>query len=142
MARKYSYMYSRLVKSDQDVVGSIAYSLYKSAKISYIRKIEAETGSPISESKLQDYDRAQQTQEQIELYLDKANRLLAEFNQDMLEAVVSHIEKEAADKHSFWYGAWQSVVGAFVYSLLLALVALVLHFVKPGVLGAVIGLLG
>lgn len=148
-------MYSRLVKSDQDIVGFIAYSLYKSAKIAYIKQIETETGIPVSETKLQNYDKSQQNQQQIQLYIDKAKMFLGEMNQAIIDVVTSRIEKEstlrheemiksavASSSHSFWYGVCQSVSGAFLYSFVLILLAATLNFVKPGLLHTIIGLFG
>ncbi len=95
-------MYSRLVKSDQDIVGFIAYSLYKSAKIAYIKQIETETGIPVSETKLQNYDKSQQNQQQIQLYIDKAKMFLGEMNQAIIDVVTSRIEKESTLSYSYY----------------------------------------
>ena len=36
MQRNYNFIYSKLVEKDSDLIGHIAYSLYKKSKIEYI----------------------------------------------------------------------------------------------------------
>ena len=38
MAKKYCSIYSKLVQSEGDMVGHIAYSLYKAEKVRYIKE--------------------------------------------------------------------------------------------------------
>lgn len=148
-------MYSRLVKSDQDIVGCTAYALYKSAKIAYIKRTEEETGVAISELKLQAYDKTQQTSQQIQLYIDKAKSLISALNQATLDKVITQIENECSSRHNemikaaiatsnqpFMYGVAQSVMGAGIYSILLGIVAFILLHIKPDVVKTVIGLFG
>ena len=40
MERNYNFIYSKLVKKNEDLIGHIAYSLYKKSKIEYIEKIK------------------------------------------------------------------------------------------------------
>lgn len=43
----FSDVYTRLVKDDNDVAGQITYSVYKRAKIEFIRKKQNELGAAI-----------------------------------------------------------------------------------------------
>ena len=38
MPRKYNFIYSRIVEGKGDIIGYIAYALYKDAKIEYINR--------------------------------------------------------------------------------------------------------
>ena len=42
MSRKYNHIYSRLVESKGDIIGHIAYALYKDDKIVYISHFKEE----------------------------------------------------------------------------------------------------
>lgn len=44
MARQYNFIYKRLVKNESDIVGNIAYSLYKADKIKFIEDFKAKNG--------------------------------------------------------------------------------------------------
>ena len=41
----YSDVYNRIVKDDNDMVGHVAYSIYKRTKQEFIRKMQAERGT-------------------------------------------------------------------------------------------------
>ena len=42
MPRKYNYIYKQLVEDRGDIIGHIAYALYKEDKIEYINKFKEE----------------------------------------------------------------------------------------------------
>ena len=42
MSRKYNFIYSKLVDDKDDIVGHIAYSLYKNEKIEFIEAFKKE----------------------------------------------------------------------------------------------------
>ena len=44
MARQYNFIYSKLVRDEDDFVGHIAYALYKAEKVAYIEKFKSEHG--------------------------------------------------------------------------------------------------
>ena len=44
MARQYNRIYGKIVQGENDIVGSIAYSLYKRHKIAYIERFKASQG--------------------------------------------------------------------------------------------------
>lgn len=41
MSRQYNFIYSKLVESETDIIGHIAYSLYKTDKIDFINKFKS-----------------------------------------------------------------------------------------------------
>lgn len=59
---KEKYMYYHLVKSDDDVVGMIAYSKYKSAKIEYIVSVKKRTGKNLRMPILKIFNKVKQVQ--------------------------------------------------------------------------------
>ncbi|GKV95434.1 hypothetical protein PEC301645_28810 [Pectobacterium carotovorum subsp. carotovorum] len=44
MAKPYNFIYKQLVKSEDDVLGIIAYSIYKNQKINFIEKFKKDNG--------------------------------------------------------------------------------------------------
>lgn len=44
MARNYNYIYSQLVEDRKDIVGHVAYALYKEDKIAFIGRYKEEHG--------------------------------------------------------------------------------------------------
>ncbi|WP_163444538.1 hypothetical protein [Flavobacterium columnare] len=43
--RKFSFIYSEIIEDENDMIGHIAYSLYKSNKISYIEQFKADNNN-------------------------------------------------------------------------------------------------
>ena len=44
MARRYNFIYKQLVEKESDILGNIAYSLYKADKIKFIEDFKAKNG--------------------------------------------------------------------------------------------------
>ena len=45
MQRQYNFIYEKLVENENDIIGHIAYALYKADKIKYIRSFESMHGA-------------------------------------------------------------------------------------------------
>lgn len=133
------FIYERLVESDQDVVGHIAYSLYKADKIAYIEKYKNDNGGqePTAE-KLKEYQDFCQMEPHLEWYRMQAievikgfmddtmketlNQLEADFNKNHLKQLASVVEpmKPAGFAKQFGYGVLQSILGAFFFAVIVA----------------------
>lgn len=44
ITRRYNYVYDKLVKSDNDIAGMVAYCIYKQHKIEFITKFKKRQG--------------------------------------------------------------------------------------------------
>ncbi|RYE17944.1 MAG: hypothetical protein EOP45_14895 [Sphingobacteriaceae bacterium] len=44
LERKFSFLYSEIIEDENDMIGHIAYSLYKSNKITYIKQFNEDNG--------------------------------------------------------------------------------------------------
>lgn len=51
MGRKYNFIYSNLVENNNDIVGHIAYSLYKMDKIAFIERFKDQNNGREPEEK-------------------------------------------------------------------------------------------
>lgn len=139
MEERNRYIYDRLVESEQDVVGHIAYSLYKADKISFIEKYKGENGGqePTAEKlkEFQDYCRMDshlewyrmQAIEVIKGFMDDTmketlNQLEADFNKNHLDHLASVVEpmKPPRFAKQFGNGILQSILGAFFFAIIVA----------------------
>lgn len=126
----YSDVYTRLVKDDNDVAGQIAYSVYKRAKIEFIRKKHAELNIIVLPDDVLEEFYAAQTDYMLKLYRIHAKEMTREFLDesygDDIEREKGSIEKEHNEKYeklaysvrpSFWYGVLQGIVASFLFVL-------------------------
>ena len=143
MARKYNFIYRRLVQSESDMIGHIAYSLYKAEKISWIEEHKAANeGREPTEAEFEKYHDACCSGQRISNYRSMASGILQAFmggsTDDMAEQVArevsdkvtAHINKNVAPlmpqreswKSRYFHGAMQSMIGAIVLPLIVGVV--------------------
>ena len=139
MSRNYNYIYKQLVSDENDVVGHVAYALYKSSKIEYIEKFKQEHGgNQPSEADLKPFHDISCTASSIDRYKTKAVEITSSFLDVTLSETVKQIEQDYVanqDRHlesiidplkpmdkkkQFWRGVWQSVLGAFFFAIIVA----------------------
>lgn len=138
MPRKYNYIYSRLVEGKGDIIGHIAYALYKEDKIDYISRFKEEhNGNEPDEDDLKPFNDISSTESSIDKYKYIASRILQSFLDNTLEETKLQIEEDLNRNHialiketikpitppskglSYFHGVMQSVMGAFVFMLLM-----------------------
>lgn len=144
MARSYNYIYKRLVESPDDIVGQIAYGLYKADKIEFIEKFKNEhNGEEPTEDDFKSFHSVSCLERTLERYKLAAESILQQFldynmesfqtqfaedcinnHKEILADVVSDLKPMGAMKQ-FFFGLSQSVVGAFVFALLLAAIGFI-----------------
>ena len=129
MARNYNCIYKQLVEDKDDIVGHIAYSLYKQDKVEYINRFKEENGREPGEDELKPFHDASCLDGSIERYKESAINLLGSFLDETLSQTAHQLETEY-EKHledvikplktKWWEAIIQSVIGAFVFAILLA----------------------
>lgn len=139
MGRNYNYIYKQLVSDEKDVVGHVAYALYKSSKIEYIEKFKQEHGGQQpTEADLKPFHDMSCTPSSIDRYKTKAIEITRNFLDATLAETVKQIEQDCVanqdrrlesiiaplkpmdKKKQFWQGVWQSVLGAFFFAIIVA----------------------
>ena len=91
--RKFSFIYSEIVEDENDMIGHIAYSLYKSNKIKYIEQYkEKNDGNLPNENELNTFHDSARTI--IPALKIQAEQILSNFTQFTLEETISDIEQE------------------------------------------------
>jgi len=141
----YNFIYKKLVQSPDDVVGALAYALYKEEKIAYLTAFREEKGVDPTDAELAELHRLTNVQQRIDSYRGQAERLLQAFLDDVLaeellakEAQLkaelsvnqvneinnlllvraSNIEAAVKMKQSFWPGVRQNIVAGLATTLL------------------------
>ena len=147
MARKYNYIYSLLVEGRADIIGHIAYALYKEDKISFIEKFkeEHEDMEP-TEADLEQFNNFSSTQSQLDKYKLVSTAILQTFLDNSLDETKKDLEETICRNHislvekaiepikpsSLWksyvHGVLQSILGAFVFMMILCGIIFILNF--------------
>ncbi len=138
MSRKYNFIYEQLVQGEDDVIGHIAYSLYKSDKIQYIEKFKAEhNGCDLEEEDLKSFHDVSTLESSIQRYRNTALDILQDFSNYVISDQVEQIEADFEEhlrrvvkplKTKWWEAIVQSVIGAFVFAVIVAAMAFVIQY--------------
>lgn len=147
MSRNYNYIYSQLVEDKADIIGHFAYALYKEDKIEYITKFKQENeGKEPTEEDLKPFNTISSTQNSLDKYKFIASCILQTFLTNSLEESKRDVEENMNQNHlalmdevikpikpaptwkCYVHGTIQSVLGAFVFMLLLCGLMFILNF--------------
>lgn len=144
MQRNYNFIYKQLVSDESDIVGHVAYALYKYNKIEYIEKFKQEhNGESPTESDLKPFHDISSTPSSIDRYKSKAGTIVNDFLNIALDETVKQIQEEYIinqERHLknvieplkpkskfvlFWKGVLQSILGAFIFAIIVAAFAFI-----------------
>jgi len=64
--KQYNYIYSKLVSSPEDVIGLLAYSIYKQHKIEFIEDFKKKKGYAPTDADIEGFIMSSVTQSQLE----------------------------------------------------------------------------
>ncbi len=154
MSRKFSFIYEKLIESNDDLTGHIAYALYKEKKIAFIKSHKDSHGNadPTEEELTIFHDTSLA---HLENYRLQAKELLHNFLQQTLEEQLREIDEIVSEhkrateenyqkklttqldriKPPFWAGVIQSLIGSIAFTFFLGFLLIV-------VTGAVLGING
>ena len=117
-----------------DIVGHIAYSLYKEDKVQFIDKFKQENGREPKESELKPFHDTSCLDGSIQRYKESALLLMQSFFNETLAESTSQIESDYKEhlkqillplKTKWWEAILQSFLGALFFAIFLAAVAFV-----------------
>lgn len=130
----YNHIYKKLVKGPNDVVGALAYALYKEEKIAYINQFTQEHQREPADEDLKAFHRMTNVEQRIQSYQDQAEKLLQNFLEDVLTTQLQEEQRKLTDSHAatafktitqaiaekngFWKGVGQNVVAGIVTTLI------------------------
>mgnify|MGYP000147368717 CR=1 FL=1 len=135
MMRKFSFIYDKIVKGEKDLAGIIAYSIYKKQKIEVIKNIKKnKKDDEVLESELTAFVDLSNTNTQIESYRNEAKKCLREYSDILLGEKIDDIEAYYKKKliNKFFTGVWQSVLGSLFFTLLIAILIIIVWSTKIG----------
>lgn len=144
----YNFIYSKLVAGPGDLVGLIAYGLYKREKIEFIAGFKGDHSKDPGDLDLAAFHSFTNTESRLETYRSQAEEILASFSQKMLEEKTRELQdeyentliEELKKAQPFWKGVGQNLVSSVATLAIIALFFLIIWSVRFGVsdtLGAI-----
>lgn len=111
MPRQFNFIFKELVNGDDDIVGLLAYSLYKKEKISWIQNFK------------KSHDKRDPNEEEISSFHDACNtkERLSSYKKDavsLLTMVTADTTKKNSKVGKFFYGVLQSIVATIIVGIL------------------------
>ena len=94
MATQYNYIYEKLVTNDDDVLGLIAYGIYKQHKIEFITKIKEDKQREPTPEEFNSFFAASTTESQLNNYRSQAEALLSETVANIANEELGRYENE------------------------------------------------
>lgn len=143
MARHYNFIYEKLVSNDGDMVGRIAYSLYKREKIAFVKQYKEKNGG--KDPTVKDFDNFHETchnPERLRMYRKEAlamlqdfigesfeessKQILADFSKEQDEHIAKVIKPLLPEKQKmryvYFHGVMQSMIGSIVLPVIVGIV--------------------
>lgn len=142
---KYNFIYSKLVTDEDDLIGLIAYGIYKKHKIEFITKIKEEQKHEPTPEECNSFFAASTTESQLSKYRNQAETMLSEmvgnianeelrrYENDMLrdykKEITSCVDAMASKFPSNGKTFGLSVLAGILSSLLFTIMASIFYFV-------------
>jgi hypothetical protein len=125
--------FKSLVIDDSDLVGHVAYALYKRDKLKFCDSEKLRTGQPATQESIEHFIRGSSLDTRIESYRSEAERLLEQMTEYVLEDAIASVKREAEEellrKLSEAKSWWRSITESLIGSVAVAIVWAVLVFV-------------
>lgn len=131
MEKKYNYIFSKLVENEHDLIGTIAYGIYKKHKVEFVQKIKDEEKREPTMEECKSFIAASTTESQLENYRNQASVIFADAAGDMIKEEVMRFERDMLRNYkkeitaclpsnwkSVWLGVISGVVSAFLFALI------------------------
>ncbi len=94
MARKYNFIFSKLVKDKNDIQGHIAYAIYKFEKVSHIEEFKKKNGREPNEEEIDAFHESCCNPARLEEYHSHAEQIIETFSNELLKGVADQIESD------------------------------------------------
>lgn len=138
---RYNYIFSALANDEDDILGQLAYSVYKRQKIEYIKAFKARNGFEPQDADLIAFHDISNSHSQLESYRTQAARLAKDFLDSCMSAESEELATFYAAKANseissarpgFWKGVSQSVIGSACFIMLLGCLVFFTWSLKQG----------
>lgn len=138
MAAKYNFIYEKLVVSEDDLVGLIAYGIYKRHKIEFITRIKEELKREPTDDECHSFFIASTTSSQLEKYRSQAENMLLEMAGNITDNELRQYEADMLKNYrkeisscmpSNWRSFFISIGAGIISALLFAIIAGLFYFI-------------
>jgi hypothetical protein len=132
-AERYNVVYEKLVLRDDDLVGLIAYALYKQRKRAWIVDFKAQQAREPSQEEERSYLIGETTTARLSDYRQQSESILASYADEVIKSATPTIQREAIagriEGALRWYQQIPAgVVAAFTYTLVLIGIVSILKY--------------
>lgn len=132
--------YASLVGGDNDMVGHVAYALYKRDKLAFIEKMNADMDRNPTDEELSAFIMASNLQLRTDAYRSEAEQALQVFSQEVLSEAMSELERKYEKDLAVELSKSRSWLRAIAENLVANLLAVgVLALIAVAVYGTRIG---
>jgi hypothetical protein len=134
-------IYSKLVEDENDILGIIAYALYKRQKFEFIANFEAKHQRSADQEDFERFNEFSMSELQLKSYANEAQTLAKDFLDSTLAVEAADLEKHYKDeadrqiklaKPNFWFGVWQGVVASFIFVIVVGTLVFFTWSLKQG----------
>lgn len=138
MGVKYNYIYNQLVVSEGDLVGLIAYGIYKKHKIEFITSIKKEQHRDPTDEECSSFFIASTTSSQLDKYRTQAENMLLEMAGNITDKELKQYEYDMLKNYrqeisscipSNWSTLLISIGAGIISAFLFAVIAGMFYFI-------------
>lgn len=125
-----NFIYSKLVHDDADIIGMVAYSIYKKHKIEFIESVKSLYGREPNEEEWEAFWVSSNTDSQLSKYVSHADSIIASFVLTTAGEQIKDAERKMLEEYrenikavlpSNWKTIGLSVLGSFIFSAVVTL---------------------
>lgn len=125
-----NFIYSKLVCDDADIIGMVAYGIYKKHKIEFIESIKKEYKREPNQEEWHAFALSSNTDSQLRKYVSQADTTLASFVMNSAGEQIKSAERQMLEQYqanikavlpSNWKTVGLSVLGSFIFSAVVTL---------------------
>lgn len=141
---RFNFIYAELVREPDDIVGLLAYGIYKLEKIKYVEKFTSDSGRPPEPSELCDFHR--QSMVRVEQYREMAESRMSEFQQSMFDEIISNMnelyDQKLKDQLHCARTPWlssvvQSALGSALFAVFIGCIVVTILGLRYGISGII-----
>ncbi len=138
MGKQFNFIYSQLVRANDDLVGLIAYGIYKKQKIEFIEKMKSDTGHDPTEAECQAFYSTSTTDSQLKYYRTQAETMISETISSIAQEELTNFEREMHKNYqseikscipSNWSSFGFSVLAGVISTLVFTVIAGIFYFI-------------
>lgn len=125
-----NFIYSKLVRDDDDIIGMVAYGFYKKHKIEFIESVKKKHNREPNQEEWHAFAISSNTDSQLEKYIAQADSTIASFVLNTAGEQIKNSERLMLEQYqaniksvlpSNWKTVGLSVLGSFIFSAVITL---------------------